>query len=144
MALDKSVNLDKTNARDIKYSTFACVAGDYYRGEYVMVGGDDNLAKPLSGSSEADNTFVGVVYKEQLNKAANSQLTVARLETVVSGAGFSANDAGKLAYADSSAGVTAARSEGQLPVGKFVGFEGELVRVAFDITPSASINPVDL
>lgn len=97
------------------------VAGEFYAGECVMMGGDDGLIKPVSASTVAGCVGVGIICEQQ-TVAAGGYVTYYSGLFALSGSGFTGVDYNKPVYCgDTSLGYFDAQGTNRIPVGRYRG-----------------------
>lgn len=99
MPLSENTKLTQHGSRQfIRFA--AASAGTYYQGQHVMIGGDDNYAKPLSASVVPGTQGAGIVQDYQVVEATGDTLKFIEGEVMGSGSGFVAGEKNKIAWSD--------------------------------------------
>lgn len=100
----------------------AAAAATYLPGEFLFIGGDDNLIKPVSASVVAGTQGCGFVTKKQIVVTAGDTLEYEQGDIVVSGSGFVASELNKIVWcSDSSLGVFDAQGTNRIQIGRYQG-----------------------
>lgn len=121
MALTASKKVEKIDGQNTKKRGLS-IEYSYLAGEYVMVGGDDGLIKPVSASTVAGTVGVGIVHTAQ-TVAAGGYVTYYSGLHPASGSGFTGVDINKIAWmSDSTLGFFDTQGTNRIPFGRYRGF----------------------
>jgi hypothetical protein len=122
MSLSTAKKLEKHPSYFRMCKAAPAAAGTYLEGEVIAVFPDDNVLKPVSSSTVAGGTIVGIVTAKQVVVTVGDTLEYEAGDFAMSGSGFTAGEVNKLAWCgDSSLGVFDAQGTNRLILGRYLG-----------------------